>query len=64
MSYTNVRLLTGREVAELLRVHPKTVDRWRIEGKIHARATPGGRWRYPMAQFASIDRDALGDDRQ
>lgn len=25
-------LLTTREVAELARVHPKTVERWRYEG--------------------------------
>lgn len=53
-------LLTGRELAELLRVHPKTVDRWRKEGKVTGRRTPGGAWRYPVAQLA--DLGALGDN--
>lgn len=55
-------LLTTREVAALLRVHPKTVDRWRQAGKIRGRLTPGGHWRYPVAQLADLGGAALGDN--
>ena len=40
------RLLTPAEVAQLLRVHPKTVSRWVQSGKLSAVRTLGGHRRY------------------
>jgi excisionase family DNA binding protein len=36
------KLLTKGEVAQLCRVDVRTVDRWRMAGKIECRRTPGG----------------------
>ena len=40
------RLLTPAEVAQLFRVHPKTVSRWVQSGKLSAVRTLGGHRRY------------------
>lgn len=40
------KLLTSGEVAELMRVDPKTVTRWAKDGRIPAIKTPGGRPRF------------------
>lgn len=40
------RLLTPAEVAQLFRVHPKTVSRWVTAGKLSAVRTLGGHRRY------------------
>jgi len=40
------RLLTPAEVANLFRVHPKTVSRWVQSGKLSAVRTLGGHRRY------------------
>jgi excisionase family DNA binding protein len=42
----NDRLLTPAEVAQLFRVHPKTVSRWVQAGKLSAVRTLGGHRRY------------------
>lgn len=42
----NEPILTPGEVAELLRVHPKTVTRWAKEGLIPSFQTPGGHNRF------------------
>ena len=34
MPYLSDRLLTKNEVADRLRVEPRTVDTWRLEGRI------------------------------
>jgi predicted site-specific integrase-resolvase len=36
------KFLTKGEVAQLCRVDVRTVDRWRMAGKIACRRTPGG----------------------
>jgi excisionase family DNA binding protein len=38
---TDVRLLTVAEAAELLRVHPRTIQRWIRAGKLRAQTIPG-----------------------
>jgi predicted site-specific integrase-resolvase len=46
MSFEHIddeRLLTKGEVAQLCRVDVRTVDRWRMAGKISCRLTPSGR---------------------
>jgi excisionase family DNA binding protein len=37
------KLLTKGEVAQLCRVDVRTVDRWRVAGKVGCQRTPGGR---------------------
>ena len=39
-------LLTPAEVAELLRVHPRTVTGWALSGRLPSMKTPGGRIRF------------------
>lgn len=48
------RLLTPGEVAELLRVEPKTVNRWAIEGRIPAVILPGGHRRFREDQVREL----------
>jgi excisionase family DNA binding protein len=48
------RLLTPGEVAELLRVEPKTVNRWAIEGRIPAVILPGGHRRFREDQVRQL----------
>ena len=55
------RLYTPAEVADIFRVHTRTVDRWVATGRIDPAAivrTPGGTRRY---RAAAIDRLANGD---
>jgi predicted site-specific integrase-resolvase len=37
------KLLTKGEVAQLCRVDVRTVDRWRVAGKVRCHRTPSGR---------------------
>ncbi len=46
---TDEGLLTVREVAERLRVHPDTVRQWLRAGRLHGRAF-GGRTGYRIAE--------------
>jgi len=46
MTISNERLLTPGEVANILRVDPKTVTRWARAGKLSSIRTPGGHRRY------------------
>jgi excisionase family DNA binding protein len=50
----NDRLLFPREVAAMLRVNPKTVTRWAIDGKIAAVKTPGGHRRFRESVVLAI----------
>lgn len=58
-------LLTSLEVSRMLRVHPKTVVRWAIQGKLSSTKTPGGHRRYlksqVMALLKPIDPDVQGE---
>lgn len=38
--------LTPQDVADLLAVHPETVNRWADEGRLKGFKTPSGRWRF------------------
>lgn len=42
-----VELYTAKEVAEKLRVKPRTVYRWLKSGRMRAITTPGGQHRIP-----------------
>jgi excisionase family DNA binding protein len=46
--------LLPSEVAEVLRVSPKTVTRWAKEGKLASRRTLGGHRRYARADIESL----------
>lgn len=47
-------LLTPAEVAQLLRVDPKTVTRWARAGKLSSIRTPGGHRRYSETEVRSF----------
>ena len=48
-------MLTVREVARLLHVHPNTLRRWSNKGRIKAyRITPRGDRRYKRAEIANF----------
>ncbi len=48
------KLYRIKEVAELLGVHPKTVQRWAREGKIRVVYTVGGRRRIPESELKRL----------
>lgn len=48
------RLLTPAEVAQMLRVDPKTVTRWARDGRLRSIRTPGGHRRYSAAQVGEF----------
>jgi excisionase family DNA binding protein len=52
--------LTSAEVAALYRVSIKQVALWARDGKLTAVRTPGGRYRFPSAQFAGVIGYVLG----
>ena len=55
------RLLTPAEVAQLFRVHPKTVSRWVQAGKLSAVRTLGGHRRYRASEvYALLDEKGIG----
>jgi excisionase family DNA binding protein len=58
-------MLTVREVARLLHVHPNTLRRWSNKGRIRAyRITPRGDRRYKreeIARFLAEHNDYAGD---
>lgn len=55
-------LMTPSEVAQLFRVHAKTVTRWAVAGKLHAVRTLGGHRRYREAEVRALLGDAWADD--
>jgi excisionase family DNA binding protein len=48
------RYLRTTEVADILRVSPKTVSRWAKDGKLLFLKTLGGHRRYPAAQIRQL----------
>jgi excisionase family DNA binding protein len=46
--------LSRTEVARLFQVSASTVTRWAREGKVPARRTPGGHYRYPEAEVRRL----------
>ena len=48
------KLLTPKEAAKLLGVHPLTLYRWAKAGKIKCVVTPSGRYRYPFSEVKRI----------
>jgi len=60
-------MLTVREVARLLHVHPNTLRRWSNNGRIKAyRITPRGDRRFRREEIARFlaELNGQGDDRQ
>lgn len=47
-------LLKPSQVAERLRVHPRTVTNWANNGRIRFVLTPGGHRRYPESAVIAI----------
>jgi excisionase family DNA binding protein len=61
-SQQRTRLLTPKEVAELLRVTPRTVRRWAAEGHLQ-RVRPGGRLsRYTPESVESLIRSTTNSE--
>jgi excisionase family DNA binding protein len=50
----NSRLMTPTEVADALRVDPKTVTRWAKKGILQSVRTPGGHRRYLRSEVESF----------
>jgi len=48
------KLLTPKEAAKMLGVHPLTLYRWAKKGKIKCIRTPSGRYRYPLKEILRI----------
>jgi excisionase family DNA binding protein len=46
--------ITRTEAAALLRVAPRTFDRWRLEGRITRYVTPGSHPRYRRADVLAL----------
>ncbi|MGH9443265.1 MAG: MerR family transcriptional regulator, partial [Thermoanaerobaculia bacterium] len=46
--------LSRGDVARIFQVSPSTVTRWAREGRVPARRTPGGHYRYPAAGIARM----------
>jgi excisionase family DNA binding protein len=60
----NQEYLTSGEVARLLHVSPKTVNRWANEGRIPCMMTFGGHRRFPSTEVEAAARwmhDQLSD---
>lgn len=53
-------LLTPGEVAEILRVDPKTVTRWANQGRLGSIRTPGGHRRYKAIEVWAIAEGRSG----
>lgn len=47
-------LMTVTEVAQALRVDPKTVTRWAKAGRLNATVTPGGHRRFYRDEIAAV----------
>lgn len=47
-------LLTPVEVATLFRVHPRSLVRWELAGKINPIRTPGGTRRYRYLEVRAL----------
>ena len=56
---TSRKLLTPGEVARAFKIHPKSVTRWAIQGRLSYVRTPGGHRRY----FEDEVRGLLNDGR-
>lgn len=54
MTAGDERLLTPGEVAEMFRVHAKTVTRWAAAGRITSIRTPGGHRRFREAEVRAL----------
>lgn len=48
------RVMLPGEVADMFRVHVKTVSRWAIAGKLTPVYTPGGHRRYREAEVLAL----------
>lgn len=52
----NERYIKTAEVAEILRVSPKTVSRWAKDGKLPHLITLGGHRRFPKGEIENLAR--------
>lgn len=56
------RLLSTKEVAELLEVSPATVARWAREGKLVGIVMPSGRRKFDRAEVERLLVPSLGEE--
>lgn len=54
-------LLTPAEVANLMRVNPKTVTRWAVAGRLVSLSTLGGHRRYSGQQIRALMQGHSGE---
>lgn len=57
-------MLTVREVADRLNVHPETVKRWLRSGRLKGTKLPAGRWGRGEWRIAEEDLQAFLDGGQ
>jgi excisionase family DNA binding protein len=60
---TNEELLTVREVADRLKIHPETVRTWLRAGRIHGTSIGGRRlgWRIPASEVQKLIAGGFSD---
>ncbi len=61
-SRTTQQLLTLREAAGRLNVHPATLRRWADKGDILVMVTPGGHRRFPLSEIERLSGDRAKDE--
>ena len=55
-------LLTPAETAQQLRVSPRTVRRWLVEGRLVGVRLPSGRWRVPVEALPDLTAASGGQE--
>jgi excisionase family DNA binding protein len=60
-SRTTQQLLTLREAAGRLNVHPATLRRWADKGDVLVMVTPGGHRRFPVSEIERLSGDRAND---
>lgn len=62
--HTSEEWITRSEAASLLRVAPRTFDRWRLEGKITRYVTPGRHPRYRRDDVLALLSSTVVEDEK
>ena len=63
-----IQILMGKylsvgKVAKIFVVHTKTIDQWRIKGKINGIKTPGGVYRYSLEEINHLLGKSINNNK-